>query len=188
MTPFVTCGKCREELCALMSGDLPAAESMAAEKHLAGCIDCQRYKTEMRNVTVPLSAWDEFLPEIGPTEAARMRWGREFDAALEPDDSAAMKVLRRVLEWSRSVVSPCRRIWAGMATAWVLIIALNIARQVEEKSQATRPPPPGMIRALLAREGLLSALRPADVNRNGGPEERRILGRDGGALPGRRCD
>ena len=67
MTLFVTCGKCREELCALRSGDQPAAESTAVEKHLAGCVDCQRYEAELRKMTVRLAAWDESLPEIAPT-------------------------------------------------------------------------------------------------------------------------
>src|SRR5262245_1113876 len=95
---FNPCGKYREDLCALMSGDLPPRDRVSLVHHLDTCADCQKYRDEIGNVTSRLTAWKEILPDVELSESTQMRWTRDFEAAVEPTHSFAARVFGRFLD------------------------------------------------------------------------------------------
>ena len=46
-----------------------------------------------------------------------------------------------VLTLWRELIFPCRRIWAGLATAWVLLAAINIAQRDQTSTQSISTAP-----------------------------------------------
>ena len=55
----------------------------------------------------------------------------------------------------------CRRVWLGLATAWVIILFLNLASHSGEErplAKATPPPSPAMLAALREQRLLLAQL------------------------------
>ena len=152
---YKPCRKYREELCAVLSGELPAEDRAGLENHLEACADCQRYRDEIGSVTAVLAAGGELIREVQPRETTQARWARDFEAAVEPAQSMATKVFRGILDWSRDIVWPCRRIWAGMAAIWIVILGLNASQRTKGEAQASHRLSPETMRALLAREGFL---------------------------------
>jgi len=153
---YKPCRKYREELCAVLSGEFPAEDRAGLENHLEACADCQRYRDEIGSVAAVLAAGGELFREVQPGETTQARWAKEFGAAVEPAQSMATKVFRGILDWSRDMVWPGRRIWAGMAAIWIVILGLNASQRTKGETQASsHQPPPKMMRALLAREGFL---------------------------------
>ena len=152
-----------------MSGELPSADRASLEYHLAACTACQRYQDEMSSVTALLAVGDELYPEVEPGKAAEMRWARDFEAAIEPAHSFTARVARGFLDWTRDMVFPCRRIWAGLVAVCVLVLSLNAWQSAKEDAQDSHRPPPEMIRALLVREGFLSGSSRAGADRGTEP-------------------
>jgi len=149
------CRKHREDLCAVLSGDLPAGDRVRLENHLEACADCQRYREQIGSVTTLLAARSEFFPDVEPREATRMRWTRELERVFKPSHSNARRVFRGFLDWSREMVWPCRRTWAAMMAIWVVVLVLNAWPGAKEEARTADRPSPQIMRALLAREGLL---------------------------------
>ena len=162
------CRKYREDLCAVMSGDVGAEDHARLEEHLEACVACQRYRDEIGSVAAFLASGKDLVAEVEPHETSRTRWNRDFDAAIEPAHSIAIKVSRGLLDWSRDMVWPCRRTWAGMAVLWMLILCLNSWPKAQEEAQASQRPAPQILRALLAREGFLAG--PGHATEGGEPE------------------
>lgn len=147
---FDPCRKYREDLCAVMSGDLPVGDRAELKKHLQTCAACQSYRNEIATVTALLAAGGEHFAAIQPRQATEARWARDFEEAVEPN-----RVFRCFLDWSREMVWPGRRIWAGMAAIWLVILGLNVSQGTKEQAQATPRPSPEIMRALLVQEGFL---------------------------------
>lgn len=139
-----------------MSGDFPPDDPAGLKHHLEECTACRRYRDEISSVTTLLAAAGEVFADLEPGKATQMRWARDFEAAVEPPHSITARVLRAFLDWSRDMVLPCRRIWAGMVAIWVLVLGLNAWQNAEAHTQNSHRPSPEMLRALLAREGFLS--------------------------------
>jgi hypothetical protein len=152
---FNPCRKYRGDLCAVASGDLPAENRADVEHHLETCADCQRYRDEIGSVTALLAAGGKRFSSVEPREIAQRRWARDFEAAVKPGPSIATRVFCRFLDWSRDLVWPCRRIWAGLAAIWVVILGLNASTRAKEEVRTSHRPSPEIMRALLAREGFL---------------------------------
>src|SRR5215831_7087002 len=143
---FNPCRTHRENLCALISGDLPVKDRASLEDHLATCADCRRYRDEIGSVSALLSVGAELLAEVEPSETTQTRWARDFEAAGELRHSIATRAFRRFLDWTRDMVWPCRRILAGLAAIWIVIFGLNLSQRTKEQAQASRSPSPEMLR------------------------------------------
>jgi anti-sigma factor RsiW len=63
-------------------------------------------------------------------------------------------------EWWRDVVWPCRRVWAGLAAVWVLILAGNVALREPSSAFAAKSAPAAreMIMAFKDQQMILSEL------------------------------
>jgi hypothetical protein len=75
-----------------------------------------------------------------------------------------------ILIW-RELIFPCRRIWAGLATVWILIFMVNFSQHdpSELMARKTPPPSPEMILTFRQQEKLLAELI--------GPDETQVTGR-----------
>jgi len=163
---FHPCRKYRESLCAVMSGDISPEDHAALEDHLEVCAECRKYRNEIGGVTALLSAGGELFRDVDPSESTRSRWARDFQKAVEPANHSRRlwprpKVLCRFLDWCRDMVWPSRRIWAGMAAIWLVILGLNLSQRTKEQAQGSNGPSPEMIRAFLALEGFLPGSTPS---------------------------
>jgi hypothetical protein len=99
--------------------------------------------------------WDESL---SPTVAAvcdrrKSRHEREIGAPRAPLQLFAWKL------W-RELVLPSRRVWAGLACAWVLIAVLNLAsaEPATRIVSQVKPPSGEELRALIEQRRMLSQL------------------------------
>src|SRR5436190_1027545 len=119
---FHPCHKCRENICALQSGDLPAVDCVDVENHLAACEGCRRYRDEIGSVTALLNARGALVPDVELRETTQMRWAREFESAVER--SIVTRIVLSLLDWTRDMIWPCRRIWVGIAGIWIVILGL----------------------------------------------------------------
>ena len=71
-----------------------------------------------------------------------------------------------ILLW-RELVWPCRRIWAGLAAVWILILAANVSMQDHSQTtMAKTSPTPEMILSFRQQEKILAELI--------GPNETRV--------------
>jgi hypothetical protein len=154
----IGCGHPRVNLRLLASGALAQQERTAVENHLAACADCQKYFAEIKRVTEPLAGWDKTLSEVEISNAARTSWEQEFLAATTTVRRNRSTLLTPVLEWCHDLVWPSRRIWAGFACAWMVILAINLSTRDPALSRATKGsrPSPEMVRAYLMGEGFLA--------------------------------
>jgi anti-sigma factor RsiW len=160
---FDPCRKYQVDICAVGSGELPAADRACLERHLESCADCRRYRDEIGDVTALLSTSGKLFGEVEPREATQIRWQKDIEAAIKPADPITTRVFRGLLDLCRDMIWPARRIWVGMAAVWVLVLTLNVSSRSNEQTQVRRQPAPEFIRALLAREGFLpGAGRPAE--------------------------
>jgi hypothetical protein len=166
---FSPCRKYREDLCAATSSDLSARNRGGLEHHLQACTDCQKYRDEIEIVTSLLAAGGKLFPEVEPRETTQTRWARDFEAAVEPAHSIATRVFLGFLDWSRDMVWPHRRIWAGMAAIWVLIVGLNVSPRAKEEAEISHRPSPEIMQALLATEGFLPGPNRTGENREAKP-------------------
>jgi hypothetical protein len=79
----------------------------------------------------------------------------------------------------RELIWPSRRIWAGLACAWVVIIALNLASSEPAPPVASKPEPPSRekMRTLIEQRRMLAQLlgplpEPAETRKSGPPGPR----------------
>jgi anti-sigma factor RsiW len=152
---FSSCCKYREDLCVAINGELPEENPAALERHLQACADCQKYRGEIGKLTTQLTAGGGLFRDIEPRETTQMRWAKDFERAVKPAHSTSKGAFRAFLDWSKDLVWPCRRIWAGMTAIWVVILGLNTAQRAEREGRAVARPSPEIMRALLACEGFL---------------------------------
>ena len=174
MTCRLFCRKYRESLCAVMSGDVSPEDHAALEAHLEVCPDCRKYRNEIGGVTALLSAGGEFFRDVDPSESTRSRWAGDFQKALEPANNArrlwmGAGIFRRLLDWSRDMIWPSRRVWAGMAAIWLVILGLNLSQRTKQQAQGSNGPSPEMIRAFLALEGFLPGSSSSSDTRDAEP-------------------
>jgi anti-sigma factor RsiW len=149
MRPFdQSCRRYRQDISLLAAGTLPPAERHAVEQHLATCPACQEYLVQIKAVTTPLAAWAESLPQVEPTPAAQQRWATAIQATARP---ATLLPSRRMpfhqILWQKLIL-PSRLTWAGLATAWVLLIAVNM--MLRDQSPATADGKPITMAAMIS--------------------------------------
>jgi hypothetical protein len=124
---FSPCRRHHRNLSLLAAGALSDSEKDAVEKHLAACADCGKYSEEMKTVTVPLADWAGAFPRLQPSQTARRRWARAVAEAARPGPVRRFAPAAALQEWCHDVIWPWRRVWAGMAAVWLVILAGNVS-------------------------------------------------------------
>jgi hypothetical protein len=113
-------------------------------------------------------------PRFSGVDARRRIWANRFSGFLAAVRQPAS--LRSALLWMarncwRELILPYRRIWAGIATAWIVIFALNFAARDNSPTvvKASPPPSPEMLIALQNQKRLFAEMldtpKPADADR-----------------------
>ena len=121
------CERHRRSICLLASGALRGPESDAIESHLAACVDCRKYYRELKAMTAPLTNWEGNFIHLQPGENTRNRWAEAIQAASGPEPVCRVAPAEAILEWCHDMIWPCRRLWAGLATVWVVIFLANLS-------------------------------------------------------------
>ena len=156
---FNRCGRHRRDLCLLAAGALSEPDRDAILSHLAGCADCRKYCGEVTSVTLPLTNWSDHFDDLRPDPALQRRWARAIEAAGPPAPVRRREPAVAFRGWWREMIRPYRRVWAGLAVAWVLLLAVNVSMRDEAGGPARKSPStPGMIAALKDQQKTLSEL------------------------------
>lgn len=153
------CRRYRESVCLLASGLLPEQDRGGIESHLAVCAECQNYCDEIKALTTPLAGWEKHFAHIEPHATIHLRLAKAGTPANKPESirSFAPKMVLR--ECWQQLVWPSRRIWAGLATVWILILAANLSMQVHSQTtMAKTVPTSGMAMALKDQQKILAEL------------------------------
>jgi hypothetical protein len=95
---------------------------------------------------------------------------REVVAGLRPEDTKAQSWAIHLVSWClrgsnklwRELVFPSRRIWAGLATAWLLILAVNFSLRDRSPAAATKSSSPEIFMSFRQQERLLAELTEPD--------------------------
>jgi hypothetical protein len=154
---FDPCSHYREKISLLVSEASPEAGRTGLEKHLSNCADCRRYRDEIVLVAGALLAWKENFANVRPDDEALARWDGDFADALKPNRVVADAFALRVLGWCKDMIWPMRRIWAGLATVWVVILAANFSERSPSIGSVAKSaaPSPELVRAFFEGEGSL---------------------------------
>ena len=122
---FNPCGRQAENISLLAAGVLSESEKSRVQSHLRECAACRQHYEEIQSVTVPLVNWTESLTPIQPGLLVQRRWAKAIEMADQKDTvhGFALPIRSRI----REVFWPWRRVWAGLATVWVLLIVINLA-------------------------------------------------------------
>lgn len=138
---FDPCRRQRQNLTLLAAGVLPETEKSQISTHLAACADCRTYFDQVKAVTAPLAKLAESLPQLQPSQLAQARWSRAILAAGQPGAVRRPTPAIVFREWWRDVIWPHRRIWAGLAAAWLIILAGNLSLPGHAPSLAGKSAP-----------------------------------------------
>ena len=183
---FDPCRHHRRNLSLLAAGVLSEAEKDPLAIHLAACADCRQYFGELKTVAAPLADWAENLSQIQLGESTRQRWTQAirrsavaavYNRRLVAEDShkrrsqTAATIIWRVL-W-REVFWPWRRVWAGLAAVWLVILAGNVSLRepspvIVSKSAA---PSEEAVNSFRDQQKILAELLPGNsAPRDAGPQ------------------
>ena len=139
---------------------MPAEEKAAIDNHLAACADCGTYYDELKAVTVPLRNWEENFSRIQPDPAVQRQWARAVQAAGGPEPVRRLTLAMAFRDWWQDVIWSCRRIWAGLAAVWVVLLVVNLSGRDHSQTLAWKSSPPSseMIMTFRQQESLLTEL------------------------------
>jgi anti-sigma factor RsiW len=152
------CGRYHQSICLLAGGALSEPERSRVENHLAACADCRKYYDETRKVAAPLADWEENFRHIEPDQIIRMRWAKAIEATAEPASVRRPIPITAIFEWGHDMIWPCRRIWAGLAVAWVLILAANVSLREQSPAIVKSGPPSEMMMTFKDQQQILVEL------------------------------
>jgi hypothetical protein len=161
------CRRHRADLCLLAGNALSEPETNKHTLHLANCADCRKYHDEIISVAKPLAGWETNFAHIEPTPDTQIRWANAIQVATGgnrrkqpvPELTFAATLGNAIRLSFLELVWPCRRIWAGLAAVWVLILAVNVS--MHDRSQAAMAktaPSAEMIMTWRQQERLLTEL------------------------------
>ncbi len=164
---FDQCRRHRRNISLLAAGALSETEKDAVENHFAACADCRKYFEEVKAVTVPLANLAGSVPQLQPSQSAQARWSRAVQAAgrLEPVRRPAPAMAFR--EWWEDAIQPHRRIWAGLAAVWVILLVGNLSLPNHAQKLAGKSTSLEMITAFKDRQKILAEL----MTSHSGPSE-----------------
>src|ERR1039458_6961680 len=157
---FNSCWRYRQDICLLAGGMLPEPERNQLENHLAACVKCRKYYEEMKIVTVPLTNWAGNFTRVQPGPAVQARWAR---AVHETSRTEAVRRLTPAVafrEWGEEVIWPSRRVWAGFAAVWFMVLAGNISLHDHSQSFEAKSSPQAALAAFKDQQKILAELLP----------------------------
>jgi len=159
---FDPCKRHRQNLAWLASGALTDSESRQALEHLATCPACQAYLAEMKSVAAPLLGMGQAFATLEPSTAARARWAAAIHTAGQPELKRRRSITGTLREWYAEVFWPYRRIWASLATVWLVICAGQFSLQDHPRTPIqmanSSPAQPQIMTAMKERQMILSEL------------------------------
>jgi predicted anti-sigma-YlaC factor YlaD len=161
------CRRCRSSISLLASGAPSDPEMDRLIGHLANCADCRKYHDEMVSLARPLADWETNFAYVEPTPETQSRWVKAIQGAVdvnrrkEPvrEFTFAVTLGNAVRLSFLELVWTSRRIWTGLASVWILILAANFSMQ--DRSQTTMAktaPSAEMIMTWRQQERLLAEL------------------------------
>ena len=161
------CRRCRQDLCLLASGLLSESDRAGIEKHLAECADCRSYYGEIKKVTAPLAGWEKRFAHVEPSAAIQLRLAKAMASADKSKSIRAFKPEVVLRDCWQQLIWPSRRIWAGLAAIWILLLVANVSmRDSSQVTIARTSPTPEMILSFQQQEKILAELI--------GPNETRV--------------
>jgi hypothetical protein len=122
-----------------------------------GCTHCQEYHEQISKVTGALASWERNFEEVEPSSAAVARWVRDVTGARELELPIREERFHWLFDWCKDMFWPTRRLWAGLAAAWLVILGANLFERdpaQRERAVSSRPSLE-MVRAYLKHEGFL---------------------------------
>jgi anti-sigma factor RsiW len=155
---FDPCRRHRQDLSLLAAGALPETEKERVEIHLAECANCRKYFEEIKAMTVSLTSLAGNVPHVQPSEFARTRWSKAILAAARPEPVHQLTPAMAFREWWREVIWARRRIWAGLAAIWVIILAGNLSLSGQGQTFAGKSSPQETITAFKDQQKILAEL------------------------------
>jgi len=164
------CRRNRESLCLLASGLLPEADRASIENHLAQCVNCRCYYNEIKAVTAPLAGWEKHFAHIEPGMAVQMRLAKTIQSSARPKFIHLFAPRIILFDFWRHLIWPSRRIWAGLAAVWIVILAANFSMRDRSPVVAMKSAPTEeIIMAWRQQERLLTELMGSDETRAAQP-------------------
>ena len=152
-----SCRRHHQDLCLLASGLLSETDRTGIKKHLTQCADCRSYYDEIKTVTASLAGWERPFAHMEADAAFRSRTTTAILSANRPKRVHVPAFILR--ECWRELIWPSRRIWAGLAAAWMLILAADISMQDHSPQMMAKTlPTPEMLQAWRQQERLLAEL------------------------------
>jgi hypothetical protein len=154
------CGRYRQGISLLAGGVLSEPEKDQLARHLAACAGCRKYYEEIQAVTIPLANWEKDLAYLQPDQAAQDRWAKAIQAAGQPEPVYQPTPGVALHGWWQDVFRPYRRVWAGLAAVWVVILAGNFSLRDHSPALATKSAPRSqeIIMALNDRQKIMAEL------------------------------
>jgi hypothetical protein len=148
------CGDWREAIRLQAGGALATEQTVALERHLAGCSACREYADGLRGITSGLR-WLASQP-VEPGPNLRRRWTAAVVERAQPAGFGEWAGL--ILDWCRWRLRRNRGPLLALAPVWVLIFLLKIsAPEVSPTASATvAHSPVEIFRALKAQAQLLA--------------------------------
>src|SRR5258706_10746161 len=122
---FKPCGRYRQSICLLASGDLAERERIEAQNHLASCADCRQYFDELKALTVTLATWERSLAHIQPDSSLQLRWARAVRALDQRGPKRSSSAGMGIQGFWHELFLPVRWHLAGMGALWMITAILN---------------------------------------------------------------
>ena len=159
-----------------LDSELDAKTALEIQQHLTACPDCARvFATEAK---------------LEARITSVLRQGQRTGALWECVERQVVTAARsaaypqppvravRPATWWRELLWPCPQAWAGLAAAWVAILAVNLATSGETPAVEVRraEPPSRELRQLLREQRQMLA-------ELGGTAEKLAVGRSGSSAP-----
>ena len=149
------CRKCREAIEVGAVGALPAEQPLAVEEHLARCVDCRAYSTNLRATARGLRRLS--AQPVRPSAGFHRRWTRAVESTRQP--GPLWRAFAELPEWSRLALTRNRRVMSALAPVWVLILLFRLTSpDVGKPAHTTLARSPiEIFRALKAMDQMLTA-------------------------------
>jgi len=157
---FNPCRSYRQNVCLLAGGALAEPQRNQIENHLAACADCRNYYEEIKAVTVPLTNWAENFSHLQPTQTVKMRWASAVLSANRPTVVPRATLDGTFRGWWQEVIWPSRRVWAGFAAVWLMILAGNFSLRDHSQTSDAKFSPQTMLMAFKDQQRILAELLP----------------------------
>jgi anti-sigma factor RsiW len=157
---FNPCRHYRQDICLLAGGALAEPQRNQIENHLAACAACRNYYEEIKAVTLPLTNWAENFSHVQPGQTVKTRWASAVLSANRPAVVHRAALDGALRGWWQEVIWPSRRVWAGFAAVWLMILAGNFSLRDHSQTYDAKFSPQTMLTAFKDQQRILAELLP----------------------------